>query len=425
MAKSINRRISEALTGRAGTLQGDTAPGSPNTGDLWYDTNELALYTYYTDDSDVSYWVSTQPSGTLGGSGGGSGVTTYANLTERDAVNNPDEGSLAYITSTDDLYIYNGSSWDRVYAGADDGPQWDSAGSTPPSAIGIDAGDSAYTVYISATDPEGFGITYDVDIAPTNQTRFTVTNNNDGSFEFLPDSANTPNDGDITARFRAHDGLNYISKSTTISLNTFPQKENLVAHYDFRDTACWDGSSTNIYDLSPNDLDISMTLGTGSVSTSIGGTRALSLVSGSTYMSWTSTQLQNVSTIMVVWSLPSDPPVVVFTNSNQNFLGVIGTGNTSTHSGAYDITGLEKMNGTDVNNNRTTALNAMSSSLFNSYSMTGVTGTSSAGFTLNGYGSSFNGTYQLQGIVFWSVDLTADELRKAHNKFSSMATYAV
>ena len=418
----VSSRSSGAGGGGASVVSSDTAPSNPSSGDLWYDTTELALYTYYTDDSDVSYWVSTQPSGTIGGSGG-SGVTTYADLTARDAAS-PDEGALAYITSTDDLYIYNGSSWDRAYAGADDGPQWDSAGSTPPDTLTLIAGDSASVVSISATDPEGFNITYDVDVAPANQTRFTITNNNDGTFSFLPDSAGSSNSGDIIARFRASDGLNYISKSSTITLSTFPQRSNLIAYYDFRKTSSWDGSSSTVYDLSENGLNVGLTIGSGSYlnGTGIGGATALNVATDTT-MSWTTTQVQNVSSIMVIFSRPTDVDTVLFNNGTNAYLGTYGQNSSNTHA-LYGITGIEKTNGVTISDNRTVSYNALSSSLYNSWAATGITGTSTYGLAFNSYQTPFNSAYELQAIMFWSVDLTAAEIESVHNIFSSMATFS-
>ena len=213
MVKSINRRISEALTGRAGTLQSDTAPASPNTGDLWYDTTELALYTYYTDDSDVSYWVSTQPSGTIGGSGGsGSGVTTYADLTARDAAT-PSAGDMAWVTSNSGFYIYDGSAWDRVYAGVDTGLNWDSSLASP---IGLERDGTPYVLTSAATDPEGFGITYSYSVSPTNQTQATISQ--DSSVFTLTPSTTVGDAGEFTLRLVASDGLTNISRTSTIRL---------------------------------------------------------------------------------------------------------------------------------------------------------------------------------------------------------------
>lgn len=201
--------------GGTSIVQSDSPPSSPSAGDLWYDTNELSLYTYYTDDSGTSQWVSTQPSGTVSSSSGGSGVTTYANLTARDAAS-PSEGDLAYITSTDHLYIYNGSAWDRVYVGAQENVGWDSE---LPSSYTLKIGDSATNFSVSATDPDGFDITYSYTTSPSDISSFATITQRSGdssnSFDILPDSAGT---GTFTFRVTADDGVSKIATSSNISV---------------------------------------------------------------------------------------------------------------------------------------------------------------------------------------------------------------
>ena len=61
----------------------DSAPGSPESGDLWLDSNEASLYFRY-EDSDSSQWVGLFGTGGAGGSGGGSGTSVAANPTGTD-----------------------------------------------------------------------------------------------------------------------------------------------------------------------------------------------------------------------------------------------------------------------------------------------------------------------------------------------------
>ena len=67
--------------GGASVSTSDTAPSSPSSGDLWFDTTELTPYIYYADGSSNQWIEFANPDvgGTSSGSSGG-GVTTYANI---------------------------------------------------------------------------------------------------------------------------------------------------------------------------------------------------------------------------------------------------------------------------------------------------------------------------------------------------------
>ncbi len=52
----------------------DSAPSSPASGDLWFDSTNLNLYVYYADGSS-NQWVQTNPTGG-GGGGSGSGISS-------------------------------------------------------------------------------------------------------------------------------------------------------------------------------------------------------------------------------------------------------------------------------------------------------------------------------------------------------------
>lgn len=194
----------------------DTAPATPTAGDLWFNSTDLTTYVYY-DDGSSSQWVSSMPSGVTAGSsggGGGAGVTTYADITARDAAT-PSQGDLAFVTSVTALYVYDGSQWDRIWSGADEYPTWTTE--LPTDTILARDG-TPTTLTVAASDPEGFGITYTYDINPSNQNQVTsIVNNNDGTFTLTP-SSDLADIGSFTFRAKATDGVSVISTSTNTVL---------------------------------------------------------------------------------------------------------------------------------------------------------------------------------------------------------------
>lgn len=77
----------------------DTAPTSPNTGDLWWKSNEGSLKIYY-QDTDSSQWIDASPGG---GGGGGSSSDDLNAVASRTATTNID--SLPYRVLGDQLQV--------------------------------------------------------------------------------------------------------------------------------------------------------------------------------------------------------------------------------------------------------------------------------------------------------------------------------
>ena len=138
----------------------DTAPSNPSDGDLWFDSTTLKTFVYYNDGSS-SQWVTLVP--TTGGTGGG--VTTYAD-TATMVAETPDAGSLGFVTANNNLYLYNGSGWGKVdvtnVAPVIDSVQ-DASANTSSYSLAIDGTPTVITV--SATDPEGFPMTYSYSVS--------------------------------------------------------------------------------------------------------------------------------------------------------------------------------------------------------------------------------------------------------------------
>ena len=181
-------------------------PASPSNGDT---------HAGFTYNSTTGAWESGAAAG------GGSGVTSHANLAAFPA--GPSEGDLAYAEDTDALYLRKASTWERVYTGTDEILSFNS---DPAASIVLLQDGTATTVNLPATDPEGFPITYSHDTNRSNQAQATITNS--GSTYTITPSTNTSNAGNFTLRFKATDGLHSISKTSNVSLAFAPVVDYLV-----------------------------------------------------------------------------------------------------------------------------------------------------------------------------------------------------
>ena len=143
----------------------------------------------------------------------GAVVTSYANLAAFPSSGNS-VGDLAFASDTGGLYVWDGTEWDRVASGADELPVFSTE---PASSYDLATDGTATTISLAATDPEGFAISYDHDTTPSNQSQATIVNNNDGTFTVTP-STDSANEGSFSLRFKASDGVNISSKTSTMNL---------------------------------------------------------------------------------------------------------------------------------------------------------------------------------------------------------------
>jgi len=195
--------------GGASVTTSNTAPSSPSSGDLWWNSMDGNMYVYY-NDGDSNQWVQSnpaQPGPTGSGGGGGASVTSYANTSAFPSSGNS-VGDFAFATNTKTVYIWDGSEWDRIAAGVDESPV---IITEPPSTVTLDGNGSNSTVTMLATDPEGFDITYGIayknagSTLPPQLLQAPVINQSNGQYTFIP-SSNTNLAGAFRARLSASDG---------------------------------------------------------------------------------------------------------------------------------------------------------------------------------------------------------------------------
>ncbi len=191
----------------------DTAPVSPTAGDVWFDSSVGKTFIYYTD-ADSSQWIQMNPA--TSESSGGSSVTEYANFAAFSSSDNT-VGDFAFASDTKALYLWDGTEWDRIYSGADESPTWTTE---PPATANLSTDGSATNQTVATTDPEGFPITYSHDTNPSNQTQATITNTA-GAFTITP-STDLANNGSFILRYKATDGIHVSTRSTTYTLSIAP-----------------------------------------------------------------------------------------------------------------------------------------------------------------------------------------------------------
>lgn len=142
-----------------------------------------------------------------------SGVQVYATIDDL-PLSGVTEGSMALVDSTDKLYIFSDSGWYSI-----------AIVNQTPSITGVNAtytlatDGTATTVTVTATDPEGLPITYSI-VSDTSGNIATVaqgTGANTNQWTITP-STSSANAGNFTLVFRASDGVNIASASSTFEL---------------------------------------------------------------------------------------------------------------------------------------------------------------------------------------------------------------
>ena len=216
-------------SGGSSVTVSDSAPSSPNDGDMWYNSLDLNLYVYYNDGSS-NQWVqsapqqvgadgadgATGPQGPAGsdGTSGGAGVATiYTNMAALIAATGMSSGDQALVTANNNLYIYNGSGWYKIATVNNQSPST-ITGVDGTYALAIDG--SPTTITAVSTDPEGFPLTWSY--STTGLGSIATVSNTDGVFTITPSTVEA-NAGTFTLTISATDGINgAVSATSNITL---------------------------------------------------------------------------------------------------------------------------------------------------------------------------------------------------------------
>ena len=143
-----------ATGGGASVTVSESAPSSPSVGDLWFDPSVLKTFVYYNDGT-ANQWV--QSNSTSGGSGGGSSVSTSDT-----APTSPNDGDLWLDTTNNDLFVYyqdtDSSQWIEILGGGSSGgtssvTTSDTAPTSPNDGdLWFDTTNSGLFIYYQDTD---------------------------------------------------------------------------------------------------------------------------------------------------------------------------------------------------------------------------------------------------------------------------------
>lgn len=136
-------------------------------------------------------------------------MTVVANVS--DLPSNPTAGTMGYATSNNNLYIYNGSGWYAV-AAINQTPTVTGANAT----YTLSPTGTATVITLSATDPEGFPITWSY--ATSGLVSEATVTNVDNVFTITP-STNSAHAGSFDVTFKASDGTNIGTATSTFTLS--------------------------------------------------------------------------------------------------------------------------------------------------------------------------------------------------------------
>ena len=167
-------------------------------------------------NSSTNLWTPSTPSGGI------ASASSYATLPT-----SPNEKDMVWVTSEKQLYIYDGTEWDRFYTDTNATPDWTTE---PPTSALLSKDGTATVQTVVASDPEGFPIEYSYDTNPSDQAQATVSQTNN-VFTITP-STNTSNEGSFTLRYRASDGIHSNSRSTVYELTFYTNPDIANMTYD-------------------------------------------------------------------------------------------------------------------------------------------------------------------------------------------------
>ena len=244
----------------------ETPPSNPQPGDTWFDTSTGSFYIYY-DDGGSQQWVgvggrigATGPAGTSSSSGGsstgGSSLSTavYATLAEL-PLTNVTNGSQAFVSETDRLYIWADTGWYNI-AIINTSPTITQGGA---GTYDLATDGTPTVITLTATDPEGIPITWSYSVTSgslSNGGGTTATvSQADNVFTITP---TTTQDyaGSFQLTFTASDGVNLATDTNSFSLVfvTLVQNSNYTTSLITTDGST--GNNTAFVDSSTNGATI-------------------------------------------------------------------------------------------------------------------------------------------------------------------------
>jgi len=122
-------------------------------------------------------------------------------------------GDQAFVTGNNRLYLFNGSGWYNI-ALLNLTPTVDTQ---PDANYGFDTYGTALTVTLTATDPEGFPLTWSANT--TGMDGLATLSQNNNAFTFTPSTDAADQGQSFTATFSVTDGINTaVSNQATFTI---------------------------------------------------------------------------------------------------------------------------------------------------------------------------------------------------------------
>jgi len=176
-----------------------------------------------------------------------SSVKLYATVDDLPLTGIP-EGTQALVDSTNKLYIFTDAGWYNI-----------ALINQTPSISGVE---SSYTlesgtnttITITATDPEGFPLTYSI-ASDTSGSIATVTQGTGANSNVFTIAASTSTAGTFTLTFRASDGTNVASAASTFTLSLIITNSQYTSTL-LTSVGANGGDNTTFTDSSSNNVTI-------------------------------------------------------------------------------------------------------------------------------------------------------------------------
>jgi hypothetical protein len=165
-----------------------------------------------------------------------------------------DVGDQAFVQATNRLYIWSGAGWYNI-ALINTTPTWDSNGQPNSSYIlDADSPQTATTITLAASDPEGFPITYS-HVTGGSMDSIATINQDSSVFTITPKTeVQAPDGGTGTITFRASDGVNILPQVSSFSLSFVTDVDVDVDNVTYDNVSLSVGNiDTDINDLAFNN----------------------------------------------------------------------------------------------------------------------------------------------------------------------------
>jgi len=166
-------------------------------------------------------------------------------------------GDQAFVADTNKLFVWSGAGWYNI-AIVNESPTWDSGGQPGASfVLDPDSPQDATIITLSASDPEGFPISYSYETGGSMDSIATISQDS-SVFTITPKtSTQVPDGGTGSITFRATDGVNILPAVSSFTLNFITIIANsklTIMHAN----AVGTGNNESITDSSTNNTSISV-----------------------------------------------------------------------------------------------------------------------------------------------------------------------